>query len=179
MILPYKDKYPEIRDSSFIASSAVVTGDVKIGEKTSIWYGCVIRGDVAPTVIGDGVNIQDNSILHQAPNVPLIIEDGVTVGHNVVLHACTIRKNALIGISSTVLDNVEIGEGAIVAAGSVVPPNKKIPPKTLVIGAPAKVSRELTEEEVSELNRIRSSYVEIGQYYKDLEKKYLNNEEGV
>lgn len=179
MILPYKERYPEIKDSSFIASSAIVTGDVKVGEKTSIWYGCVIRGDVAPTIIGDGVNIQDNTILHQSPELPVIIEDGVTVGHNVVLHACKVRKNALIGISSTVLDNAEIGEGAMVAAGSVVPPNKSIPPKTLVMGSPAKVMRELTDEEVNEMKRIRNTYEERGQYYKKLEEDYYNSEEGV
>ncbi len=173
MIMPYKDKQPDIHETAFVAHSAIITGDVKVGDKTSIWYGCVIRGDVAPTVIGDGVNIQDNSIIHQSPEMPVAIEDGVTVGHNVVLHACKIRKNSLIGISSTVLDNTEIGEGTMVAAGSLVPPNKTIPPRSLVMGSPAKVVRELKEEEIKEMERIKEVYQERGQEYKELEKKHL------
>ena len=178
MILPYKDNYPQIASSAFIASNAIIIGDIQIGEKTSIWYNCTVRGDVASTKIGDGVNIQDNSVLHQSPSIPLYIEDGVTAGHNVVLHACKIKKNALIGISSTVLDNAVVGEGAMVAAGSLVPPNKEIPPNTLAMGSPAKIIRELEDKEIDEMERIRKSYEERGQYYKKLEKQYNLKREG-
>lgn len=125
MIYPYKDKSPKIAQSAFIADYVTITGDVVIGEETSIWFNTVIRGDVAPTIIGNRVNIQDNSVLHQSPNNPLIIEDDVTVGHQVILHSAIIRKNALIGMGAIVLDGAEIGEGAFIGAGSLVPPGKK------------------------------------------------------
>lgn len=177
MISHYKGKYPDIAESAFIATNAVITGDVKIGEKTNVWYFCSIRGDVAPTEIGERVSIQDNSVLHQSPDMPLIIEDGVVLGHNTVLHACKVRKNALIGMSSTVLDDAEVGEGAMIAAGSLVPPGKKIPPNSLAMGSPAKVVRELNETDIEEMNRIRETYVERGQYYKELEKEFFDKEE--
>jgi carbonic anhydrase/acetyltransferase-like protein (isoleucine patch superfamily) len=171
MIYPYKGKIPKIAKSAFIADYVTITGDVVIGEETSIWFNTVIRGDVAPTIIGNRVNIQDNSILHQSPNNPLIIEDDVTVGHQVILHSAIVRKNALIGMGSIILDGAEIGEGAFIGAGSLVPPGKKIPPHTLAFGRPAKVIRELTDEDVREMERIRREYVEKGQYYKALQLK--------
>lgn len=171
MIYPYKDKYPKIAESAFIADYVTITGDVMIGEETSIWFNTVIRGDVAPTIIGNRVNIQDNSVLHQSPNNPLIIEDDVTVGHQVILHSAIIRKNALIGMGSIVLDGAEVGEGAFIGAGSLVPQGKKIPPRTLAFGRPAKIVRELTEEDEREMARIRREYVEKGQYYKCLQKR--------
>jgi carbonic anhydrase/acetyltransferase-like protein (isoleucine patch superfamily) len=171
MIYPYKGKFPKIAESAFIADYVTITGDVVIGEETSIWFNTVIRGDVAPTIIGNRVNIQDNSILHQSPNNPLIIEDGVTVGHQVILHSAIIRKNALIGMGSIILDGAEIGEGAFIGAGSLVPQGKKIPPHTLAFGRPAKVIRELTDEDVREMERIRREYVEKGKYYKSLQPK--------
>ncbi|SFJ39157.1 Carbonic anhydrase or acetyltransferase, isoleucine patch superfamily [Halobacillus dabanensis] len=166
MICEYKGKIPEIHSSAFIAEDAVITGDVKIEEDASIWFKTVIRGDVAPVHIGKGTNIQDLSLLHQSPGQPLIIEDGVTVGHQVTLHSAHIKKNALVGMGSLILDGAEIGEQAFIGAGSLVPPGKVIPPNTLAFGRPAKVIRELNEEDIKELNRIRESYVEKGQYYK-------------
>ena len=130
----------------------------------------VIRGDVSPTIIGKRVNIQDQSTLHQSPNAPLLIEDDVTVGHQVILHSSIIRKRALIGMGSIILDGAEIGEGAFVGAGSLVPPGKKIPPNTLALGRPAKVIRTLTEEDLKDMQRIRTEYVEKGQYYKSIKK---------
>ncbi|GGK11926.1 gamma carbonic anhydrase family protein [Caldalkalibacillus thermarum] len=175
MILPYKNKTPQIAPTAFIAKGVIITGDVKIGEETSIWYNTVLRGDVAPTIIGNRVNIQDNCTLHQSPDRPLIIEDDVTVGHNVILHACHIKKGALIGMGAIVLDGAEIGEDAMVGAGALVPPGKKIPPRTLVIGSPAKVARKLNEADYAEMQRIRQSYVEKGQYYKQLEQQWTGN----
>src|SRR6478672_6754179 len=143
IIYPFKGKEPDIAESAYIAENAVVTGDVKIGDESTIWFNSVIRGDVAPTIIGNKVNIQDNSVLHQSPNNPLILEDEVTIGHQVILHSCIIRKKALIGMGSIVLDQAEIGEGAFIGAGSLVPQGKKIPPNTLAFGRPVKVVREL------------------------------------
>lgn len=170
MIYPYKDKHPKIADSVYIADYATVTGDVEIGEESSVWFNTVIRGDVAPTIIGKKVNIQDNSVLHQSPNNPLILEDKVTVGHQVVLHSCIIRRKALIGMGSIILDGAEIGEGAFIGAGSLVPQGKKIPPNTLAFGRPAKVIRKLTPEDIKDMERISREYAEKAQYYKSLQK---------
>ena len=171
MIYPYKEKVPFIDPSAFIADYATITGDVTIGPETTIWFNTVIRGDVAPTIIGARCSIQDLSCLHQSPNNPLIIEDEVTVGHQVTLHSCKIRKGALIGMGSVILDGAEIGEGAFIGAGSLVPPGKVIPPNMLAMGRPAKVVREVTEEDRKDMARIVREYVEKGQYYKSLQNK--------
>ncbi|WP_018921799.1 gamma carbonic anhydrase family protein [Salsuginibacillus kocurii] len=170
MFYTYGDKTPQIAQSAYIADYVTITGDVKVGEEANIWFNTVIRGDVAPTLIGQRVNIQDQCVLHQSPKYPLILEDDVSIGHKVLLHSCTIRKNALIGMGAQVLDGVEIGEGAFVGAGSLIPPGKTIPPRTLVFGQPAKVIRELTEDDIEEMQRIREVYVERGQYYKNLQE---------
>ncbi|MFD2213572.1 MULTISPECIES: gamma carbonic anhydrase family protein [Bacillaceae] len=170
MIYPFKDKEPQISESAFIADYVTITGDVIVGDESSIWFQTVIRGDVSPTIIGKRVNIQDLCCLHQSPNKPLILEDDVTVGHSVVLHSSIIRKKALIGMGSIILDGAEIGEGAFIGAGSLVPPGKKIPPNTLALGRPAKVVRSLTQEDIKDMERIRREYVEKGQYYKSIKK---------
>jgi len=167
---PFGGKTPDIHASVYLAKGSVVTGDVKIGRDTSIWYNVVIRGDVAPTIIGERISIQDNSTLHQSPNNPLIIEDDVIVGHNAVLHSCIVRKGALIGMGAIVLDGAEIGEEAMVGAGALVPPGKKIPPRTLVVGSPARILREVNAHDEAEMQRIRREYVEKGRYYKSLEQ---------
>lgn len=173
LLLPFEDKIPQIDKSVFLARGVVISGDVTIESDTSIWYNTVIRGDIAPTVIGKRVSVQDNSTLHQSPGNPLILEDEVTVGHNVVLHSCIIRRGALIGMGSIVMDGAEIGEDAMVGAGTLVPPGMKVPPRTLVVGSPAKVRRELNEDDFHELRRIRQSYVDKGKIYQQLEEKPL------
>jgi carbonic anhydrase/acetyltransferase-like protein (isoleucine patch superfamily) len=170
LIYPFKNKFPKISESAFIADYVTVSGDVEIGDESSVWFNTSIRGDVAPTIIGKKVNIQDNSVLHQSPNCPLIIEDEVTIGHQVLLHSCIIRKKALIGMGSIILDQAEIGEGAFIGAGSLVPQGKKIPPGTLAFGRPAKVIRELTPEDMEEMNRISKEYAEKAAYYKSIQK---------
>ncbi|MEK9199185.1 gamma carbonic anhydrase [Ureibacillus sp. FSL E2-3493] len=170
MIYPFKNKNPKIDPSVFIADNAVITGDVTIGEETSIWFNTVIRGDVSATIIGKRCSIQDLSCLHQSPNNPLIIEDEVTIGHQVTLHSCVIRKRALIGMGSIILDGAEIGEGAFIGSGSLVPPGKKIPPNSLAMGRPAKVVRMVTPEDREDMDRIIREYVEKGQYYKSIQK---------
>ncbi|WP_449355602.1 gamma carbonic anhydrase [Virgibacillus natechei] len=167
MIGHYKNTNPSIHETAFIAKDAMINGDVTIDEESSIWFKTVIRGDVAPTRIGKRVSVQDLSMLHQSPNNPLIIEDDVTIGHQVTLHSAIIRRNALIGMGSIILDGAEVEESAFLGAGSLVPPGKKIPAHTLAMGRPAKVVRALTEEDYAEMERVRKSYVEKGQYYKD------------
>ncbi len=170
MIYPYKHIIPTISETAFIADFVTITGDVKVGDYSSIWFNTVIRGDVSPTIIGKRVNIQDNCVLHQSPNKPLVLEDDVTVGHQVLLHSSIIRKGALIGMGSIILDGAEIGEGAFIGAGSLVPPGKIIPPNCMAFGRPAKVIRSLNNEDLQDMERIRSEYVEKGQYYKSLQK---------
>ncbi|MCM3757684.1 gamma carbonic anhydrase family protein [Sporosarcina aquimarina] len=169
MIVPYKDVWPDIDETVFVADFAVISGDVTIGADSSVWFSTVIRGDVAPTRIGKRVSIQDLSCLHQSPNNPLVIEDDVTIGHKVTLHSCTIKKGALVGMGSIILDGAVVGEGAFVGAGSIVPPGKVIPPGMLALGSPAKVVREVTEEDRADMKRIVESYVEKGQHYKQLQ----------
>lgn len=167
-IYPYKGYVPSLHPSVFLADGVVITGDVTIHEEASIWFNTVIRGDVSPTIIEKGVNIQDNSTLHQSPNSPLILREGVSIGHQCILHSCVIQKNALVGMGSTILDGAEIGEEAFIGAGSLVPPGKKIPARTLALGSPAKVVRELTDDDITDMKRIRKTYVDKGQYYKNL-----------
>lgn len=166
MISHYRDIAPTIHKTVFIAKNATIIGDVKIEEQSSIWFNTVIRGDVDAARIGKRVSIQDLSMVHQSPGNPAIVEDDVTIGHQVTLHGATIRQNALIGMGALILDGSEIGEHAFLGAGSLVPPGKKIPPRTLALGRPAKVVRELTEDDYAEMKRVRESYVEKGEYYK-------------
>lgn len=167
MFHEFQGRKPQIHDTVFVAKNATIIGDVEIGEYSSVWFNTVIRGDVAPTKIGKRVNIQDLSLIHQSPNLPVLIEDDVTIGHQVTVHAATIRKNALIGMGSIILDGAEIGEHAFIGAGSLVSPGTKIPPNTLAFGSPARVVRKLTEKDLEEMKRIRKSYVEKGMYYKN------------
>ncbi len=171
MIYPYKDKFPQIDPSVFIADYTTISGDVTIGAESSVWFNTVIRGDVSPTVIGNKVNIQDLCMLHQSPSKTLLLEDEVTIGHQVTLHSCTIRKGALVGMGSVILDGAEVGEGAFVGAGSLVPPGKVIPPGMLALGRPAKVVRELREDDKIDMERIVREYAEKGAYYKSLQKQ--------
>jgi len=166
MIRSFNGKSPKIADSAFIADYVTVIGDVSIGEGSSIWFNTAIRGDLAPTTIGNGVNIQENSSLHQNEGMPLIIEDDVTVGHGCILHSAIIRKGALIGMGSTILDGAEIGEGALIGAGSLVPPYREIPAHSLAVGNPAKVIRELTEAEKALIIDGNNDYKKKAQIYK-------------
>ena len=175
MIYTYKDLSPKVGKNSWIASSADVIGDVSMGEDCSIWFGCVVRGDVHHIHIGDRVNIQDLSMIHvthykkadKSDGNPTIIEDDVTIGHRVMLHGCTIQKACLIGMSSTILDGAIIGEESIVGANSLVTKNKTFPPRSLIMGSPAKVVRSLSDEEVQELYNSAKRYVTFKDSYHD------------
>ncbi|MFB2923859.1 gamma carbonic anhydrase family protein [Aerosakkonema funiforme] len=138
-----------ISQAAFVASNAVVLGQVSIAAGVSIWYGAVVRGDVERIEIGKCSNIQDGAILHGDPGQPTILEDYVTVGHRAVIHSAYIERGSLIGIGAVVLDGVRVGAGSIVGAGSVV--TKDVPPKSLVVGVPAKKLRDLSDAEVAEL----------------------------
>ena len=158
--------FPKIRETAFIAEDAVIIGDVEIGENSSVWYGSILRGDVNFIRIGARTNIQDGSIIHVTSNThPTIVEDEVTLGHRVTLHGCYVETGCLIGIGAIVMDGVRVGKNSLVAAGSLVTPNTQIPEKSLVMGSPAKVKRELTDEEVDDLKRFWRKYVELGSIY--------------
>lgn len=157
---------PTVHDSAFIAENAFVIGDVEIGEDSSVWFGSVVRGDVNYIRIGARTNIQDNTIIHVNTGThPTILEDEITVGHRVTLHGCYVESNCLVGIGSIVLDGARIGRGSLVAAGSLVTPNTQIPPRSLVMGAPARVKRELTDEETANISRNWQHYVELKNEY--------------
>lgn len=148
MIKNLKDKKTNIHETTFIAESADVLGDVTIGEGSSLWYGAVARGDMNYIKIGKHTNVQDNATLHVDTFNPLIIGDYVTIGHNAVVHGCTVENNCLIGMGAIVLNGATIGENSIIGAGTVVTEGANIPPNSLVIGIPGKVIRTLKEEEI-------------------------------
>ncbi|TDQ40293.1 gamma carbonic anhydrase family protein [Aureibacillus halotolerans] len=168
MIYPYLHYTPKIDASSFIAANATVTGHVTLLEETSVWFQAVIRGDVAPVIIGKRSNIQDGAVLHQSPGLPVIIEEDVTVGHQALLHSAIVRKGALVGMGATMLDGAELQEGAMLGAGSLLTGGKTIPPYTLALGSPAKPIRALTQAEIDDMKRICEDYVKKGKVYKQM-----------
>lgn len=158
-LFPYQDLFPEIHESVFIASGVKIIGDVKIGKDSSVWYNCVIRGDVHYVKIGEMTNIQDCSMLHVTNGkYPLNIGNKVTVGHSVKLHGCTIEDLSLIGIGSIVLDGAIVKERSMVAAGAVVKPGFTVPSGKLAAGVPARIIRDLTEDEILDLERSAERY---------------------
>lgn len=156
----FKDHLPEIGEGCFVAPSADVIGQVKLGANSSLWYGVVARGDINEIVVGENTNIQDLTMLHVIEGTPLIIGSGVSVGHNAILHACTVEDNCLIGMGAIVLDGAHIGKNSVVAAGSVVSPGKKFPAGSMIMGSPAKVVRELRPEELKGYGQHFNSYLE-------------------
>jgi carbonic anhydrase/acetyltransferase-like protein (isoleucine patch superfamily) len=174
MILRYKDDFPKIHTTAWIAPSADIIGDVEIGEDSSVWFGCVIRGDVHYIKIGKRTSIQDMSMIHVThyekekkigDGFPTIIGDDVTIAHRVMLHGCKIGNACLIGMSATILDGAEIGDESIVGAGALVTGGKKFPPRSLILGSPAKVVRELTDEEVEKIYKNAENYVKYKNDY--------------
>src|SRR5512138_2399525 len=164
--LPYEGKAPRVAASAWLAETTVVTGDVEIGEESSIWFGTVIRGDVNTVRIGARTNIQDQCVVHVTGKThPTAIGDDVTVGHRAVLHGCTVHDRCLVGIGAVVLDGAVVGPDAMIGAGALVAPGMVVPPGTLALGAPAKVKRDLTPDEVAFLLTSAANYARYaGQY---------------
>lgn len=152
---------PKIDPDARIAREALILGDVAIGAGSSVWYFSVIRGDEASITIGRGTNIQENCTVHVTTGCPAVIGDGVTVGHNAVLHSCTVGDGSLIGMGSVVLDQASIGKDCLIAAGSLVTKGMQIPDGSLVMGSPARVKRQLTEEEKEDMRNNAQVYLEI------------------
>lgn len=159
-------KEPTIPESAYIAPGAHLIGDVRLGEQASVWPACVLRGDINYIEIGDRSNVQDGSIVHLADDLPVIVGKDVTIGHGAIIHACTIEDECLIGMGSTVLDGSVIGHNSIVGAGALVTPRTIIPPGSMVLGAPAKVVRQLSDEEQAKLKSWAAKYVRVSAAHK-------------
>jgi gamma-carbonic anhydrase len=160
----YLRKTPTIGSGVYIARTAVVLGDVTLGEGSSVWYNAVLRGDINRIDVGHHTNIQDNAVLHLADDWPCILGNYVTVGHSAIVHACAVGDECLIGMGAVILDGAEIGEQSLIGAKALVTQGTKIPPGSLVMGAPGKVIRALTPEERASLKGWAQKYVENAAY---------------
>lgn len=171
MILPYEGMVPKIHASCFVAESAEVIGNVEIKEQSSVWYGSVIRGDENKIQIGSHTNIQDACVIHISEANDTKIGDYVTVGHKAIVHACHVGNNVLVGMGAIILDGAVIEDNVLIGAGAVVTPGKKIPGGTLVLGAPAKVVRHLTADEISGLKQSAIDYVSFAKKHHHIAEK--------
>ncbi|MBI2061959.1 MAG: gamma carbonic anhydrase family protein [Nitrospirae bacterium] len=165
-ILPYKHWIPKVPEGVFVAPNAYVIGNVELGSDTGIWFGVTIRGDVNAIAIGARTNIQDGTVIHATKDLwTTRVGANVTVGHAAVIHGCTIADNVLVGMRSVVLDGAEIGEYCFIAAGALVTPGTKIPPRSLVMGMPAKVVRPLKPSEIQQIDHSATSYIRYAKDY--------------
>lgn len=162
---------PSVPPSAWVAPSADLIGDVRLGEEASVWFGAVIRADNTPIVVGPGSNIQEGAMLHSDPDAPCTVAAGVTVGHHAILHGCTIGPNVLIGMGATVLNHAVIGENSLVGAGALVTEGKSFPPGSLIVGSPARAVRTLDEAAIAGLRLSAAHYVaKAAEYARDLQR---------
>lgn len=172
-LFKFEDKSPTSThpDQSWVAPTASVIGDVVLEKETSIWFGAVLRGDNEPITIKSRSNVQEGVVMHTDPGFPLTIEQGCTIGHQAMLHGCTIKENSLVGMGATILNGAVIGKNSLVGAHALVPENKEFPEGVLIIGTPAKVARDLTEQEIEGLKKSAIGYVsKISRYQSGLEE---------
>lgn len=168
MEITYNTKKPAIHSSVFRAPGTYIIGDVTIGEQSSIWFNAVLRGDEDAIIIGKRCSIQDNATIHLYEGAPVIVEDDVTVGHQVVLHGCKIGRRSIIGMGSVILDNAEIGEECIIGANTLITQGTKIPPRSLVVGSPGKVIRQLQDKDFELIQLSIDTYVQKGKEFKEI-----------
>ncbi len=167
ILLPFNGIWPKIHETAFIAAGAVIIGDVEIGAHSSIWFGCVLRGDVNVIRIGERSNLQDGTIVHvAAAGQGTYVGDDVTVGHAALLHACTLENGAFVGIRASVLDGAKIETGAVLAAGGMLTGGKTVPSGQIWAGSPAKYWRDIAAEEAEQFSYRAKQYVQLGQEYK-------------
>jgi carbonic anhydrase/acetyltransferase-like protein (isoleucine patch superfamily) len=166
MIYDFENNTPTLHKDSWSASSAVLIGKVILKKDANVWFNVVLRGDIEIITIGEGSNVQDGSVFHTDPGCPLTLGKGVTVGHMVVLHGCEVDDDTLIGIGSTILNKTKIGKNCIIGANTLIPENKIIPDRSLVLGSPGKVIRQVTDKEVEEIKENAKHYVENYKKYK-------------
>ncbi len=165
------ERAPQLQEGVWIADTATVIGDVRLGKNVNVWFGAILRGDNDPITIGENTNIQDGSVLHTDDGVPLDIGANVTVGHKVMLHGCTVGEGSLIGINAVVLNRAVIGKHCLIGANSLIPEGKVIPDRSLVCGSPGRIIRELTDHEISRLQASADGYVANAlRYQEDLVK---------
>jgi carbonic anhydrase/acetyltransferase-like protein (isoleucine patch superfamily) len=157
---------PDIADSAFVASEATIIGKVRLEENVSVWPGAVLRGDNEDIIVGKNSNVQEGAVLHTDPGYPLQIGEGVTIGHQAMLHGCTIGEGSLIGIQAVILNNAVIGKNCLVGAGAIVTEGKEFPDGSLILGAPAKVVKQLSEEAIANLKAVAATYVQRRGVYK-------------
>jgi len=157
----YQGQTPVLGKGAWIAPGAHVAGRVTLGEDVSIWYGAVLRADINTISIGARSNIQDNAVIHLADNYGVVLGEDVVVGHGAILHACTIGNNVLVGMGSIVMDGAEVGDDCVIAAGALVPPGKKIPAGSLVVGSPGKIARDTTQAERDSNRAMAQKYIRI------------------
>jgi len=162
MLYSFDGKTPKIAENAFVAESADIIGDVTVGNGSSIWFGAALRGDEGKIEIGDASNVQDNATVHNGTK----IGNGVTIGHNAIVHGCEIEDNVLIGMGAVVLDGAKIGEGSIVGAAALVTGGKVFPPRSLILGSPAKLVRELSDAEVAGNVENAKEYVKLSEKYR-------------
>jgi carbonic anhydrase/acetyltransferase-like protein (isoleucine patch superfamily) len=170
-IYQFGDKKPVIPASCFVADSAVIIGEVMLGERVTVLSGAVIRGDNEPITIGDESNVQENCVLHTDPGCPITIGKSVTIGHCAMLHGCTVSDGALIGIQAVVLNQSVIGKECLVGAGAIVTERKSFPDRTVILGAPAKVAREVSEDNIARMRMDTLAYVHRGAQFKEQLKR--------
>ena len=170
-ILSVDGKEPKIGNDVYIAPTAAVTGDVTIGDNSSIWFGAVVRGDINKVQIGQHTNIQDNATIHTMWDAPTVIGDNVTVGHNAVVHCTKIGNNSLIGMGSVIMGYTEIGENCIIGANSFIQQYKKIPSNSMVYGNPAKLVRPLNDDEIAALKESSDAHSDLAKLYKEKSKE--------
>ncbi len=166
MLIEYKGRRPKVSPKAFIAPTAVLVGDVTVGDDASIWFGAVLRSDQNenPIVVGARTSVQDNCVIHSG-EAPTILEEDVTVGHGAIMEGCVIRRGAIIGMNVTVLENSEIGEESLIAAGSVIVPHTKIPPRVLAAGSPAQVKKQLSGDALKWIQTGSSTYINLCRTY--------------
>ncbi len=171
MIYNFENNTPQLHKESWVASNAVLIGKVILKKDANIWFNVVLRGDIEPITIGEGSNVQDGSIFHTDPGCPLTLGKNVTVGHMVMLHGCEVSDDTLIGIGSTILNKTKIGKNCIIGANTLIPENKVIPNRSLVLGSPGKVIRQVTDKEIENIKINALHYVEnYKKYNKNLVK---------
>ena len=167
-LISFRGITPAVHETAFVAPTAFLIGDVVLGPESSAFYGVTVRADTSPIRIGEGSNLQDNVVVHADPNFPAVIGDRVSVGHSAVVHGCTIEDECLIGMSATVMNGAVIGTGSLIAAGAVVLEGTVIPPRSLVAGVPAKVRRELTDEEVAGVKGNAERYQKLAEEHSNI-----------
>jgi carbonic anhydrase/acetyltransferase-like protein (isoleucine patch superfamily) len=161
MVHSFEGERPDIAKAAFVAWNAEVLGRVELGEGASVWYGAVLRGDLAAVRIGAGSNVQDGAVLHVDAGRDCVLGEQVTIGHGAIVHACTVGDRSLVGMGAVILDRAVIGEDSIVGAGALVTQGKSFPPRSMLLGSPAKVVRSLDDEEVAGLREHAAAYVEL------------------